>query len=133
MKITHQIIYTICACFAGLTTVNAQEIQRLSIDSVIARVAANPALQAYDAKISAQDAYAGGAKSHAAPQISAGQYQTPYQLNPDNGSFMISAEQTFTNPAKLQAKERYMKGLSKETEEDKNYAKNQLIAQAKQY
>ncbi|WP_199186290.1 hypothetical protein, partial [Pseudoxanthomonas sp. KAs_5_3] len=43
------------------------------------------------------------------------------------------AEQMFTNPAKLRAKEDYMKGLSKVTAEDKNYLKNQLIAQAKQY
>jgi len=39
----------------------------------------------------------------------------------------------FTNPAKLRAKEDYMNGISKVTAEDKNYLKNQLIAQAKQY
>ncbi|MDB4919729.1 MAG: hypothetical protein JWQ54_1712 [Mucilaginibacter sp.] len=105
----------------------------MSLDSVLTRVADNPALQAYDAKVSAQTAYAAGAKSLDAPKISAGQYQTPYQLNPNGGSFMIQAEQMFTNPAKLRAKEDYMKGLSKVTTEDKNYLKNQLIAQAKQY
>ena len=46
---------------------------------------------------------------------------------------MIQAEQMFTNPAKLRAKEDYMKGLSNVTKEDKNYLKNQLIAQARQY
>ncbi|MGZ3751618.1 MAG: TolC family protein, partial [Mucilaginibacter sp.] len=56
-----------------------------------------------------------------------------YQINPNMGSFMIQAEQMFTNPAKLRAKEDYMKGISKVTAEDKNYTKNQLIAQAKQY
>src|SRR6185437_4267846 len=61
------------------------------------------------------------------------QYQTPYQLNPNTGSFMITAEQMFTNPAKLRAKEDYMKAVSKATAEDKNYMKNQLMAQAKQY
>jgi outer membrane protein TolC len=39
----------------------------------------------------------------------------------------------FTNPAKLRAKDDYMKGISRMTAEDKNYMKNQLIAQAKQY
>jgi len=130
MKTTKQIIYITFLSIAGLT-VKAQE--RLPLDSVLARVTTNPELQAYDARISAQDAYATGAKSLDAPKISAGQYQTPYQLNPNTGSFMISGEQMFTNPAKLRAKEDYMKDMSKVTTEDKNYQKNQLIAQAKQY
>lgn len=130
MKTKHQIIYTLIVCFA-VTAAKAQD--RLPLDSVLAKVAINPALQAYDAKISAQDAYATGAKSLDAPKISAGQYQTPYQPNPNAGSFMIQAEQQFINPAKLHAKEAYMKGQSKVTAEDKNYLRNQLITQAKQY
>jgi len=131
MKTKYQIIVTLLACF---TVVSAKaQVQRLPLDSVLARVTANPALQAYDSKISAQDAYATGAKSLDAPKVSAGQYQVPYQLSPNGGSFMIQAEQMFINPAKLRAKEGYMKGLSKVTTEDKNYLKNQLIAQAKQY
>jgi cobalt-zinc-cadmium efflux system outer membrane protein len=129
MKTKYQIIYTLLICLTGITA----KAQRLPLDSVVARIAANPALQAYDARINSQDAYATGAKSLDAPKISAGQYQTPYQVNPNVGSFMIQAEQTFTNPAKLRAKEAYMKGMSKVTAEDKNYLKNQLIAQAKQY
>lgn len=115
-------------CVAGFA-----QAQRLPLDSVLARVKANPALQAYDAKVQAQDAYATGARSLDAPKLSAGQYQVPYQLNPNGGAFMIQAEQMFTNPAKLKAKEDYMKGLSKVTAADKSYLKNQLIAQAKQY
>jgi outer membrane protein TolC len=130
MKKTNQIIITILICFAGISS-KAQE--RLPLDTVLARVSANPSLQAFAAKMSAEDAYATGTKSLNAPTISAGQYQTPYQLNPNTGSFMIQAEQMFTNPAKLRAKEDYMKGMSKVTAEDKNYLKNQLIAQAKQY
>lgn len=129
MKTKYQIVYTLLICLTGITA----KAQRLPLDSVVARITANPALQAYDARISSQDAYATGAKSLDAPKISAGQYQTPYQVNPNVGSFMIQAEQTFTNPAKLRAKEAYMKGMSKVTAEDKNYLKNQLIAQAKQY
>lgn len=105
----------------------------LSLDSVMAAIALNPALRAYDAKIRAENAYAAGAKSLPAPQISAGQYQTPYGLNPNTGSFMITAEQMFTNPVKLNAKQNYMNGLSKVTAQDKNYVKNQLAAQAKWY
>ncbi len=130
MKKTHQIIYLTILCFCGI---NSKAQERLSLDSVLARVNANPSLQAYVAKMSAEDAYATGAKSLDAPTISAGQYQTPYQLNPNTGSFMIQAEQMFTNPAKLKAKQDYMKGISKVSAEDKNYLRNQLIAQAKQY
>ena len=130
MKKTHQFIYVMLICFVGISA-KAQE--RLPLDSVLARVSTNPSLQAYAAKMSAEDAYAGGAKSLDAPTISAGQYQTPYQLNPNTGSFMIQAQQMFTNPAKLKAKEDYMKGVSTVTAEDKSYMRNQLIAQAKQY
>src|SRR5690348_9779095 len=114
---------------AAVLAGTAQE--RLSIDSVFARIKRSPALLSYEAKASAQDAYASGAKSLDAPKISAGQYQTPYLVNPNTGSFMLQAEQMFTNPAKLRAKEAYMKGISKVTSEDKAYLQNQLFAQAK--
>ncbi|WP_184550990.1 TolC family protein [Mucilaginibacter sp. FT3.2] len=131
MKTKFQIIVTTFACFAYLSA--KAQVQHLPLDSVIASVAYNPLLQAYAAKIGAQDAYATGAKSLDAPKIGAGQYMVPYQFNPNGGSFMIQAEQMFINPAKLRAKEDYMKGISKVTAEDKNYLKNQLVAQAKQY
>ncbi|MBS1530037.1 MAG: TolC family protein [Bacteroidetes bacterium] len=116
---------------SAINTANAQE--RLSIDSIFARIRRNPALLSYDAKASAQDAYAAGAKNLDAPKISAGQYQTPYSVNPNTGSFMLQAEQMFTNPAKLRAKAEYMKGMSRVTDEDKAYLQNQLFAQAKSY
>ncbi|MBS1528331.1 MAG: TolC family protein [Bacteroidetes bacterium] len=128
MKAKLLIILTIVTCRASFASA-----QTLSLDSVLAKVAANPSLQAYDAKAKAQDAYADGAKSLDAPKLSAGQYQVPYQLNPNAGSFMIQGEQMFTNPAKLRAKEDYLKGQSKVTTADKDYLKNQLFAQAKQY
>jgi cobalt-zinc-cadmium efflux system outer membrane protein len=124
----YQIILT--GLMFATSWVNAQ---RLPLDSVLNKVAANPALQAFDAKAHAQDAYAMGAKNLDAPKISAGQYQVPYQLNPNGGSFMIQAEQMFTNPAKLNAKRDYLNAQSKITATDKDYLKNQMIAQAKQY
>lgn len=131
MKTKFQIIAMLFSWFIYLPA--KAQVQRLPLDTVVARVADNPALQALVAKASAQDAYATGAKSLDAPKISAGQYQVPYQFSPNGGSFMIQAEQMFTNPAKLKAKEDYMKGVSKATEADKDYLKNQLVAQAKQY
>jgi cobalt-zinc-cadmium efflux system outer membrane protein len=105
----------------------------LPLDSVVARITkTNQGLQAYNEKINAQNAYASGARNLDAPKISAGQYQTPYQVNPALGSFMISAEQMFTNPAKLRAKENYLKGTAAITQLDKQFYKNQLMAQALQ-
>ncbi|WP_429378428.1 TolC family protein [Mucilaginibacter sp. UYCu711] len=129
MKKKHQIIYMLLASLLSLSA-NAQ-VQRLSLDSVLSRITLNPSLLSLDQKINAEDAYVAGAKSLDAPKISAGQYQTNYQPKPYAGWFMIYGEQTFTNPAKLRAKEAYLKGVSKVTVEDKNYLKNQLIAQAR--
>ena len=128
MKKKLKIIFILIICSADVV-----KAQTLPLDSVLAKVAANPSLRAYDAKAKAQDVYADGAKSLDAPKVSAGQYQVPYQLNPNGGSFMIQAEQMFINPTKLRAKEDYMKGQSKVTAADKDYLKNQLFAQAKQY
>jgi cobalt-zinc-cadmium efflux system outer membrane protein len=128
MKSTFQYI----AAVMVFLSIEAAKGQTLPLDSVLALVANNPALLAYDSKITAEDAYASSAKNLDAPRISAGQYQTPYSLNPKGGSLMIQVEQMFSNPAKLRAKENYLKGMSKVTAADKGYMKNQLIAQAKQ-
>jgi outer membrane protein, heavy metal efflux system len=106
----------------------------LPLDTVLARISRiNPALLAYTAKAAAQNEYAKGARNLDAPKVSAGQYQAPYSLNPNSGSFMIQAEQMFTNPAKLRAKEKYMQGMSAVTGQEQAYLKNQLLAQARQY
>ena len=129
MKTRKSIICSLLLSCVGLSA----RAQVLTLDSVFAQVARNPSVKAYDAQINAQEAYASGAKSLDAPRLSAGQYQTPYSLNPNTGSFMVQAEQMFTNPAKLHAKENYQKSLAKVTAEDKNELKNQLFAQARQY
>jgi cobalt-zinc-cadmium efflux system outer membrane protein len=106
----------------------------LPLDSILTQISrTNPALLAYTAKASAQNEYAKGAHNLDAPKISAGQYQTPYSLNPNGGSFMIQADQMLTNPAKLRAKEAYMKGQSAVTEQEQAYLKNQLLSQARGY
>jgi cobalt-zinc-cadmium efflux system outer membrane protein len=129
MKTKYKIIYSLLICFTGMA---AKAQVRLPLDSVLARVAINPSLLSYDGKIRAEDAYVAGARNQEAPKISAGQYQTNYQPKPYAGWFMINGEQMFTNPAKLRAKEDYLKGVSKVTAEDKNYVKNQLLTQARQ-
>jgi len=117
----------------ALTLAKAQS-RVLPLDSVLARInSANPALLAYISSANAQNEYAKGANSLDAPQLSAGQYQTPYSFSPNMGSFMIQANQNFANPAKLKAKEKYMQAQSAVTEQEQAYTKNQLLAQAKGY
>ena len=121
---------------AGILACNIADAQSpvLPLDSILNRISRyNPALLAYTAKAGAQNEYAKGAKSLDAPKISAGQYQTPYSLSPNGGSFMIQADQMLTNPAKLRAKEKYMQGLSAVTEQEQAYLKNQLLALARGY
>ncbi len=119
----------------SLATRNIAQAQSiLPLDSVLSQITHNNiGLQTYNAKANALKAYAEGAKSLPAPQISAGQYQVPYQLNPNAGAFMITAEQMFTNRAKLKAKQNYMNGMAAITLQDKQYLANQLLADARQY
>jgi outer membrane protein TolC len=132
MKTIHKIHLIVLIFFSGISITEAQQ-PRLSLDSVIANINNNPQLQVYNAQIAAQEAFAKGARNFDPPKISAGQYQTPYAFSPNMGSFMITGEQMFTNPAKLRAKENYLKGQSKVTASEMVYSKNQLIAEAKQY
>jgi cobalt-zinc-cadmium efflux system outer membrane protein len=91
----------------------------------------NLTLQSYTSKIAALDAYAEGAKSWEAPQISAGLWMTPYNFQKDMGMAMISALQMIPNHAKQNAKQQYMRGMSSVEMENKKYLQNQLIYQVK--
>jgi cobalt-zinc-cadmium efflux system outer membrane protein len=130
---TKKLIIPLVLSLLAFTTSNGQA-PLLPLDSLLATISrANPALLASAARAGAQNEYARGARNLDAPKISAGQYQTPYSLKPDAGSFMIQAEQMFTNPAKLKAKEKYMQGMSAVTEQEQAYLRNQLLAQARVY
>ena len=129
MKTNKKIVYSL---LFSLICISAKaQVQHLPLDTILARIAVNPSLLSFNDKINAEDAYVAGAKSLDPLKISAGQYQVNYQPKPYTGWFMIYGEQMFTNPAKLKAREAYLKGVSKVTAEDKNYVKNQLMAQAR--
>ena len=116
--------------------------QILTIDSILKIIEINnPELQMYDAQIKALDAYATGAYSFDPPRVGVGFFMTPY--NPEMwtqdvmnnqqgmGNFMISAEQMFTNPAKLKANSDYMSNMSGAEFEMKNFARYELFSMAK--
>lgn len=116
--------------------------QILNIDSILTVIEKNhPELKMYDAQIKAYNTYATGAKSLDPPQIGAGFFMTPYNIQmwkPDGmtgnngmGSFMLSAQQMFSNPKKLNANAIYMQGMSNVEREMKNAMRNELFSMAK--
>lgn len=114
--------------------------QVLTIDSVLNAIEKNhPELKMYDAQINAYNAYAKGAKSLEPPQAGAGFFMTPYNTQmwkPDGmsdgmGSFMISAQQMFSNPKKLNANATYMQSMSNVEKEMKGATKNEMFSMAK--
>ncbi len=116
--------------------------QMLTLDSILKAIDNNqPELKMYDAQIRAYDTYATGAKSLDPPQVGGGFFMTPY--NPmmwksdaknyynGMGSFMVSAQQMFTNPKKLNANATYMHSMSSVEKQMKNATRNELFSMAK--
>lgn len=116
--------------------------QVLTIDSILNIIEKNQLeLKAYDAKINAINTYAEGAKSLDPPQVGGGFFMTPYNpqmwkadpsMNTNGmGSFMLSAQQMFMNPKKLNANSEYMKSMSGVEMEMKKSMSNELFTMAK--
>lgn len=129
----------VCCVVFYFEKVNAQV---LTIDSILNAIEKNnPEFKMYDAQINAYNAYAKGAKSLDPPQVGAGFFMTPYNThmwkpdamtnNEGMGSFMISAQQMFMNPKKLNANSDYMKSMSGVESEMKNATRNEMFSMAK--
>ena len=109
----------------------------MTLDSVLQRInRGNPMLQMSVQKARAADAMAEGARSQMAPMVGGGMFMAPYpgamvMEERDRGAFMVSAEQDITNPAKLRAKEEYLKSRSAIELAGRDVTFNNLRAQAK--
>ncbi|MEZ7497495.1 TolC family protein [Flavobacterium sp. Arc3] len=122
--------YIIISCL--LLNATAAVAQTLSLDAILTNVRTNnPQLKMYDADIQSMDAAAKGARSWMAPQVSTGLFMTPYNINPDMGSYMIGVTQMIPNASRLKADSNYMNAMSSVEAENKNYTVNQLNALAK--
>jgi len=123
--------------FALLLSIPSMAQQTMNLDSVLQKISRNnPMLQEYDLRAQAMDAYAEGAKSLMAPMVGAGVFQSPYPgsevMEPqDKGMLMFSAEQDIANPAKLRAREKYMKSKAANETVGRSVTFNELRAQAK--
>lgn len=118
------------------------EAQIVSLDTILSTINLNNSeLKVYAAQINAYNEYAKGARSLDPPQVGAGFYMTPYdpmmwkadEMNGSTGmgSFMISAQQMFMNPNKLNANASYMKSMSRVDSAMQKSMRNEMFAMAK--
>jgi cobalt-zinc-cadmium efflux system outer membrane protein len=109
----------------------------LPLDSVLQRInRRNPMLQMSEQKAKAADAMAEGARSLMAPMVGGGMFMAPYpgaavSEERDRGAFMVSAEQEIPHPAKLNAREDYLKSRSAIEKAGRDVTFNNLRAEAK--
>ena len=134
-----KLLFLLLGLIVSSNEINAQT---MSLDSIINIIKINNSeLEIYDAQIKAYNEYAKGAKSLDPPQVGAGFFMTPYNPKmwmPDAmnngdamGSFMISAQQMFMNPQKLNANATYMKSMSSVDSAMQKSMRNELISMAK--
>jgi len=106
----------------------------LSLEEVMKLAEKNyPGLLLYQSRIKAKDELAKGARALMPPSVSVGIDQFPYNrsaANMDDGmidqsAIMLSAEQMFTHPAKLKARQQYQ--LSLAATESKRYEWTRLL------
>jgi outer membrane protein, heavy metal efflux system len=133
------LVFLLLAGTPGLAQLAPQPV--MTLDSVLQRInRRNPMLQMSEQKAQAAEAMAEGARSLMAPMVGAGLFMAPYpgakimeeDINgADRGSFMISAEQDLPHPAKLKAKEDYLKSRSAIEKAGREVTFNNLRAEAK--
>lgn len=122
---------------AGLLMLSLNlDAQTLSLDSVLHVVdRQNPMLQTYRNRARAMDIYSSGSKSLMAPEVGGGLWMFPYVRQDDRMTdtrqIMLSISQTFTNPTKLKARQRYMASQARIEQASERVAFNELRSQAK--
>lgn len=135
-------IRLLCILLFQLVLTDTTIAQTLTLDSVFKLIVKQqPELKVYDAQIKAYETYASGARSLDPPQVGAGLFMTPYNPmmwkadpmtgNPGMGSFMVSAQQMFMNPKKLNANAGYMNSMAQVDKEMKGVMQNDLFSMAK--
>src|SRR5690606_5202876 len=97
-----------------------------------------PALQLYDEKINASQAYARSARSLEAPTVSGGLWMFPYSRQDENGmapenkgAVRSGVEQMIMNPAKRKAGQKDMEGMAKVESTMKADDRQDMIEEAK--
>jgi outer membrane protein, heavy metal efflux system len=133
MNSKKNIVFFLLFIYLNVTAQKNAQVQILKLDSIITVIEKNPRIQVYGERINSLNAYAKGAGSWEAPQVSGGFWMTPYNFkdNPNMGMLMISGQQMIPNPGKLKAKEKYMQGMSSTEAYMQNVDRQDMIRQAK--
>lgn len=117
--------------------ISAQQVPVLPLDSILQRVDRNNTLlQSYGLKAESYAYSADASTAWMAPMVGAGTFMTPYpgQVMMDGrnkGSLMLQLEQDIPNPAKLNAKKRYIASQGNVERASRDVTLNDLKAQAK--
>lgn len=115
----------------------AQQAPVLPLDSVLQRIDRNNILlQSYGLKATGFQYSAEAATAWMAPMVGVGTFMTPYpgQMimdGRDKGSLMLQLEQDIPNPAKLQAKKRFVASQGKIENATRDVTLNELKSQGK--
>lgn len=115
----------------------AQEVQILSLDTVLQRIDKNNLLlQSYGLKAESYKHTANAATAWMAPMIGVGTFMTPYpgqklMDESDKGAVMVQLEQDIPNVAKLNANKRFIESKGKVENETRGVTLNDYKAQAK--
>lgn len=133
----HLSLYIFALCFI---TVKIYGQNTMTLENIFATIQTNhPVLKMYDAQIRSLDEAAKGAKSWSPPEFGAGLFMTPYNLSYTKardaqngmGAFMLTASQMFPNKKEQVANALFMHSISSTDKENKQFALNELYANAK--
>lgn len=133
----HLSLYIFALCFV---TAKSYGQNTMTLENIFTAIQTNhPALKMYDAQIRSMDEAAKGAKSWAPPEFGAGFFMTPYNLSytkargaqNGRGAFMLTASQMFPNKKEQVANALLMQSMSSTDKENKQFALNELYANAK--
>jgi hypothetical protein len=114
-----------------------QQLPVLTLDSILKKIDENNLLlQSYGLKAASYKYMADAATAWMAPMVGAGTFMTPYpgqKLNDarDNGNIMLQIEQDIPNPAKLNAKKKYIESQADIELAERDVSLNNFKAQAK--
>src|SRR5574340_593977 len=123
-----------------LFTVKAYGQKQMRLEDIFSIIQKNhPEMKMYDAQIRSLDEAAKGAKSWMPPELGTGFFMTPYNLGLTKamgaekgmGSYVVSASQMFPNKKEQNANALFMQSMSSVDKENKQFALNELYAEAK--
>lgn len=126
---------TLCLCAFVAILSQTSNAQTFSLDSVLARIEKNnPALLSYTNKIAGANERVNTAHEWMPTMLGLQVGENPYSFDFKNNTYqaMLIAEQWFPNKKRNNAMENYLKSFGAIKQNEYDYWKNQLFAQAKE-